>query len=499
MKKVVAKAIPVLLLLLLVVPVACRAAPGNQPPTAYIDSIVPGEALQGEEVTFTGHGTDVDGDVVAWRWTSSIDGRIGTSASFTTSALSPGTHAIVFQVRDNNGAWSDEVMAQVTIEAEMGMYNAIDVVVEDILPTIPEIQEGKPYWCLKLDVPLPKGTVIEEDSGSTLRITLEEETFFFFYLDLAPGSYYEHPVKYILVDKDGNHEEYDAQWWPRIDGVIPQGLIKVPPDEEDVIDTNVALVHTVGTLVQYQLPPVYGQRSEGFIVVQGLMPDEALYDDAVDTYLNGVNFFNAYKNAFSRVEGLVQSQATQVLDVIDQMVDEGKSVVTIYIIAHGGNDTVRLGGQWFYADDFRDKMAEHPFVTFNLILGSCHSGSFIDNLRTLGNVCVVETASAPDEGAKPDIDGWGAQADINPLDAGSEWTSSLIQAMLSIVEDPDRMDAVRYGAAQEAVPVTSMLICDAGWGALGAHPGLGLNDDYDLSHVLGWTSPSHYCSFERTY
>jgi len=498
MNKVLGKAIPVLMLLLLVVPIACRAAPENQPPIAYIDSIVPGKTLQGEEVTFTGHGTDVDGNAVAWRWTSNIDGQIGTSASFTTSALSPGTHAISFKVRDNNGAWSEEVTSQVIVEAEISMEYAIYVVVEDILPTIPEIQAGKPYQCLKLDSYLPIGTVIEEDSGSTLRITLEEEIFFF-YLDLAPGSYYEHPVKYILVDENGNHEEYDAKWWPRIDGVIPQGLIKVPPDEEDVVDTNVELVHTVGTVVEYQVPPVYGQRTEGFIVVQGLMTDEALYDDAVDTYLNGLNFFDAYKNSFSRVEGLVRSDATQVLDTIDDMADEGRSVITIYIIAHGGTDAVRLGGQWFYANDFRDKMAEHPLVRFNFILGSCHSGSFIDNLSTLDNVCVVETACAPDEGAKPDIDEWGVKADINPFDVGSEWTSSLIQAMLMIVEDPDKMDAVRYGAAQQGIPVTSMLICNAGWGALGAHPGLGLNDDYDLSYVLGWTSPSHYCSFEKLY
>jgi len=337
--------------------------------------------------------------------------------------------------------------------------------------------------------------VIEEDSGSTLRITLEEEILFFFYLDLAPGSYYEHPVKYILVDKDGNHEEYDATWWPRIDGVIPQGLVKVPPDEEDVIDTNVELVHTVGTLVQYQLPPVYGQRSEGFIVVQGLMPDEALYDDAVDTYLNGVNFFNAYKNAFSRVEGLVQSQATQVLDVIDQMVDEGKSVVTIYIIAHGGNNYVRLGGQKVWANQFRSKIAEYPDTTFNFIITSCHSGSFIDELETLENVCIVVTASRADESAWPDWDTADGSTDFNTPDTGAEWTSSILETMEQIVDNSAYFSDIQESARYYGVPTTCVLISEAYWGALGMYPAFGMTQDLDLCHRVGSETPQIYCAF----
>lgn len=108
MKKASAGVIAILILFLLLVPVACGPAE-NQPPTAYIDSIVPSEVTEGEGVTFTGHGTDPDGSVVAWRWTSSIDGEIGTAASFTTSALSVGTHTISFKVKDNNDAWSEEV------------------------------------------------------------------------------------------------------------------------------------------------------------------------------------------------------------------------------------------------------------------------------------------------------------------------------------------------------------------------------------------------------
>jgi len=497
-KKVIA-----IFLLLLLVPVGCLPT-GNQPPTAYIDSIAPTPSEAGEVVTFTGHGTDTDGSVVAHAWNSGIDGQIGTTALFTTSALSVGTHIISFRVQDNNGAWSAAVTAQINVEEEvgegevveeeMGMEDAIDVVVEEILPEIREIIVGDPYWCFKLDSVLPEGTVIEEDSGSTLRITLGDEMFFF-YLDLAPGHYYEHDVKYILVDKNGNHEEYDAKWWPRIDGVVPASLVRFPPNKNDVIDGNVPITQPTGVHMLFEFPSLRIQWCEGFIVVQGLMTDESLYGDATDTYLNGINFFNEYKNECSVVEGLVESQAADVLDEIDDMVEAGLNPITIYIIAHGGTDSVKLGGQWFAANQFHNKMAVHPDTIFNFILGSCHSGSFINNLNTLDNVCVVVTACGPDQGATPDWDTAGGLTDFNSADAGSEWTSSLLGAMSEIVSDPIKFNDIREMAWDCGVPETCVLICQGHRGALGANPEFGLNQDLDLSHRRGGHDPSGYCSY----
>ena len=92
----------------------------NQPPTAYIDSITPDPATQGTDtVSFTGHGTDSDGSVVAYSWRSSIDGQLSTSSSFSkpASELSEGTHTIYFKVKDNDGAWSTEDTEALTIES----------------------------------------------------------------------------------------------------------------------------------------------------------------------------------------------------------------------------------------------------------------------------------------------------------------------------------------------------------------------------------------------
>jgi len=382
------------------------------------------------------------------------------------------------------------------------MQKAIDVVIEEILPDLPEIHSWEPYWCVKLDSPLPPGAIILEDSGEDEKlrwgIILQEEMFFFF-LDLAPYSFYEHPVKYILVDQEGNHLEQDALWWPKINGVIPEVILKEVPDEEDVIQTNVALTPAAGTISPYLFPQLVSQSSEGFIVVQGLMPTESLYNCAVNTYLNGINFFDAYKSTFSTVEGLVQTDALQVLDTIDQMAEEGKDVITIYIIAHGGVDSIRLGGQHFYASQFCNKIAAYPDIVFNFILGSSHSGSFIDNLSSLDNVCVVETACCSDQGADADIGEWGSSDDCNPLDVGSEWTSSLIAAMVSIVQDSTKMNHIQAWASNDEVPITSMLIYQAGFGALGYQAGLGLTHNLNFSNAMRWNNPNHYYCRETLY
>lgn len=86
--------------------------------TAQIDSITPSAAQPPTDgITFQGSGTANGGSVVAWEWSSSVDGILSTSASFTKSAyqLRVGTHVISFRVRDNEGNWSDSVSANLIV------------------------------------------------------------------------------------------------------------------------------------------------------------------------------------------------------------------------------------------------------------------------------------------------------------------------------------------------------------------------------------------------
>ncbi len=80
----------------------------NDNPVAVIDSITPSSAWIGEAVTFLGSGSDTDGTVEKYQWSSSIDGNLSTEKDFSTSNLSAGYHTILFQVQDNDGAWAED-------------------------------------------------------------------------------------------------------------------------------------------------------------------------------------------------------------------------------------------------------------------------------------------------------------------------------------------------------------------------------------------------------
>jgi len=152
----------------------------------------------------------------------------------------------------------------------------------------------------------------------------------------------------------------------------------------------------------------------------------------------------------------------------------------------------------FSATQFRNKFLQHPGVGFNLILGSCHSGSFINDLDTLGNIVMIETACGWNESSYTDKDQYDNTgtyvSDVNPTDVGSEWTSSLIEAMYQLADDSTKINLVKELAAHNGVPATSMLIYQAGRGALGDNPLFGLNTNYDLTQIWGWSSPTNYCS-----
>ncbi len=81
----------------------------NVPPTAYID-IYLNPATEYETVTFEGYGEDEDGEVVECRWTFP-DGTTrtipGSSDYFDDEYAQEGWYS--FAVRDNDGAWSEEV------------------------------------------------------------------------------------------------------------------------------------------------------------------------------------------------------------------------------------------------------------------------------------------------------------------------------------------------------------------------------------------------------
>jgi hypothetical protein len=80
----------------------------NTPPTGAIGSISPSPVEEGTITSFTGSGSDSEGAIVAYRWSSSLDGNLSSDKDFSSNTLSRGAHTIIFQVQDNAGAWSEE-------------------------------------------------------------------------------------------------------------------------------------------------------------------------------------------------------------------------------------------------------------------------------------------------------------------------------------------------------------------------------------------------------
>ncbi len=78
-------------------------------PLAHIDSILPDPVVQGSPVIFSGSGTDVDGTIISYEWTSSISGKLGNDKVVNRTDLPVGSHRISLRVQDNEGRWSGTV------------------------------------------------------------------------------------------------------------------------------------------------------------------------------------------------------------------------------------------------------------------------------------------------------------------------------------------------------------------------------------------------------
>ena len=89
-----------------------RVNPGR--PEAWIEAVTPNFLTEGGTVSFKGNGSD-DGELRAFKWLSSIDGDLSTEQNFSSQELSNGSHLIYFSVMDDDGVWSSEDVAGLTV------------------------------------------------------------------------------------------------------------------------------------------------------------------------------------------------------------------------------------------------------------------------------------------------------------------------------------------------------------------------------------------------
>jgi parallel beta-helix repeat protein len=102
----------------------------NGVPRSWIQSAGPERTLEGQTVLLSGTAED-DLAVVAYLWTSSIDGDLSQKAVVSVGDLSPGEHTITFAARDNEGIWSEPSTVTLVVEA-------LHLGVELVLAELPE-------------------------------------------------------------------------------------------------------------------------------------------------------------------------------------------------------------------------------------------------------------------------------------------------------------------------------------------------------------------------
>jgi murein DD-endopeptidase MepM/ murein hydrolase activator NlpD len=174
----------------------CNIDSGCVGPVATITSISPANPTEGETVSFDGSGNDSDGgDIQAYSWRSSLDGQLSNQASFSTSALSIGSHTIYFKVKDDEGEWSSEVSQEITINPELTYNDFFDEAGEtfsvpsNLLRAIAQVESR---WCddsATYDGPGYNITQLEVD-GDKLHT----------YLDLVVNQYSEYNSRADLIN-----------------------------------------------------------------------------------------------------------------------------------------------------------------------------------------------------------------------------------------------------------------------------------------------------------
>lgn len=92
----------------------------NQKPTAYLTKPESDEYVYGTDtIYFLGYGTDSDGSVLGYSWRSKPESLISSEErSFSISNLPVGDYTVYFKVRDDDGAWSSELLTTLSVVSD---------------------------------------------------------------------------------------------------------------------------------------------------------------------------------------------------------------------------------------------------------------------------------------------------------------------------------------------------------------------------------------------
>ncbi|MEZ5336262.1 MAG: right-handed parallel beta-helix repeat-containing protein [Methanolobus sp.] len=189
----------------------------NAAPTATITSINPETATVGEDVTFTGSGSDSDGTISSYLWEDN-GAFLSDEAVFTTSGLSVGTHTISFSVVDNDGESSEVVSDTVTITEVPNV--APTATIDSIIPNPATVGEEVTFTGSGIDGDGTISSYLWSEDGAVLSTSSSFSTSV-----LSVGT---HTIEFSVVDDDGETSEAvtDTVTITEIPNVAPTATIE---------------------------------------------------------------------------------------------------------------------------------------------------------------------------------------------------------------------------------------------------------------------------------
>ncbi|HRX66009.1 C13 family peptidase, partial [Mesotoga sp.] len=263
----------------------------------------------------------------------------------------------------------------------------------------------------------------ESAGGQELQYQLQgiNESGYFFYLDEAPGAFYDHPGKLVVISKGGQAIfEEDTEGWPTINGNIVSPLSDRNLYAKAVIWDKWKYVREIITGIVVDWTQVFF-RIKGAVITSGLTPTQNLYAEARDvrdlmsTAFKTIMGTDKVKDV-KYLSGAALPNWTAVRAAMDDLFTTKKVTdMTLYFIAHGNTNLMNLGGTTFYANQLRSYILEHSSKRFLIIIESCHSGSWLEGLKSDGvipsNVEIIITTTTATKGAYPDWDSAGGAVD----------------------------------------------------------------------------------------
>ncbi len=122
------------------------------------------------------------------------------------------------------------------------------------------------------------------------------EAGYFFYLDEAPGAFYDHPGKLVVISKGGEIIlEEDTEGWPTINGNIASPLSDRDLYANAVIWDKWKIIRPIITVIDIDWI-VRFLRIKGAVITSGITPTQNLYAQARDVR-------NLMSDAFKAIMG----------------------------------------------------------------------------------------------------------------------------------------------------------------------------------------------------